>query len=57
MFRADVEVIARRFGLDAVRLGRVIRNANTLVALVTTYGLRVVGACHARGANPQQEYS
>jgi len=33
MFRADVEAIARRFGLEPARLGRVIRNADSLVAL------------------------
>jgi hypothetical protein len=32
MFRADVEAIARRFGLNAARLGQIIRTANTLVA-------------------------
>lgn len=35
MFRADVEAIARRFGLDAARLGHMIRTANTLVAFGT----------------------
>jgi hypothetical protein len=31
-FRMDVERIAERFGLDAVRLGRILRMADTLVA-------------------------
>ena len=33
VFRADVEAIARRFALDAVRLARVIRAADALVSL------------------------
>ncbi len=32
VFRADVEAIATRFGLSAVRLAQVIRRANALVA-------------------------
>ena len=32
MFRADVEAIAERFGLDAARLARVVRLADALVA-------------------------
>ena len=33
VFRADVEAIAERFGLDAARLARLLRTADALVAL------------------------
>ena len=33
MFRADVEAIAARFGIDAARLAALIRAADTLVSL------------------------
>lgn len=32
VFRADVEAIARRFSLSAIRLGQIIRTADALVA-------------------------
>ena len=36
VFRADVEAIAERFGLDPARLARLLRRADSLVALAGT---------------------
>lgn len=43
VFRADVEAIAERFGLDAARLARLMRTADALVALGGTATEQVGG--------------
>ena len=48
MFRADVEAIAGRFGLDAARLARLIRTADTVVAWAGAATDQVGGLLAAR---------